>query len=139
MKAWVISSNPSTYDAREAFKAHPQVDWTIKNKFVAGDIVYIYEVTPPRGRGGIVYKTEVVQTNIAFEDKLDDEEFWAGEKYPPNLTLAIFCRLKLVSEARGTGLDLGSLKRHDFTAPQGQAYSLDKKPHLLEYIDSRFE
>jgi 5-methylcytosine-specific restriction protein A len=50
MSSWVISSNPNTYNAKDSFAENFEVDWVTNNKFTVGDIVYVYEVTPPRGR-----------------------------------------------------------------------------------------
>lgn len=56
MSTWVIASNPATYNAEGSLEASGQMDWVTNNKFELGDIVYVYEVIPPRGRGGIVHK-----------------------------------------------------------------------------------
>lgn len=116
-----------------------EVDWVTKNNFEVGDIIYIYEVIPPRGRGGIVYKTEVIKTHLSREEKLDDRRFWSGQVYPKNLTQQTrFSRLKLISEPTSDGLSLEVLKERGFTAPQSLAYTLDKKPDLLSYIQKHF-
>lgn len=139
MSSWVISSNPKTYNAEGSLAANDKVmDWVTNNKFEVGDTVYIYEVIPPRGRGGIVYKTTVTKTDISFAEKLKDREFWSDHVYPKNITQAIFSRLKLASELNSDGLSLKALKEHGFTAPQGQAYLLDNSPKLLAYIESQF-
>lgn len=140
MTSWVISSNPETYDAKEAFVDSNEVDWVTKQSFEIGDIVYIYEVIPPRGRGGIVYKTKAIKTNIPFNDKLEDRKYWAGQNYPKNMSQQTrFIRLSLISELNIKELSLESLKAYDFTPPQGLAHVLDKKPRLLSYIQSEFD
>ncbi len=139
MSSWVISSNPETYNAKGSLAANDKLmDWVTTNNFEAGDTVYIYEVIPPRGRGGIVYKTTVTKTNLSFEEKLKDHEFWPGHAYPNDVTRARFSRLKLASELNSYGLSLKVLKEHGFTAPQGHAYLLDNSPKLLAYIESQF-
>jgi intein/homing endonuclease len=140
MSSWVISSNPETYDAKEAFVESNEVDWVTKQNFEVGDLVYIYEVIPPRGRGGIVYKTKVTRTNILFDDKLEDRKHWSGQNYPKNMNQQTrFIRLSLISELNTKELTLESLKAYYFTPPQGLAHVLEKKPRLLSYIQSVFD
>jgi hypothetical protein len=140
VSSWVISSNPATYKAKRSLEENGEMDWVTKNNFAVGDTVYVYEVISHKGRGSIVYKTKVIKTNLLLKEKLDDREFWPGHTYPRNITeLTRFSRLKLVSEPNGNGLSLGALKEYSFTAPQGQAYLLDKKPVLLSYIQKHFK
>jgi hypothetical protein len=76
------------------------MDWVTSNKFAIGDVVYVYEVIPPRGRGGIVYKLEVVADDITMATKIDDRQFWAGGVYPKDLeSFPRIFRLKLIGEA----------------------------------------
>lgn len=139
MANWVLSSDPETYKAEEAFRQNGEVDWVTKNKFEVGDTVYVYEVIPPRGRGAIVYKTEVILTDLTLQNKFDDRIFWSGRVYPKDFTEQTrFTRLKLVSEAKGDGLSLAELAPYGFYAPQSKASKLDKKPALLSYVQQKF-
>lgn len=136
MSTWVISTNPvTTYSAEASLRANGQMDWVTNNKFKIGDIVYVYEVIPPRGRGGIVYKLEVIADDITMDTKIDDRQFWANGVYPQGLSSypRIF-RLKAVGEARDGVIPLKELKQRGFTAPQ-IAYTLDANPALVEYIE----
>ncbi len=136
MSTWVIASNPATYNAEGSLDANGQMDWVTGNKFELGDIVYVYEVIPPRGRGGIVYKLEVVADDITMATKIDDHQFWAGGVYPKDLdSFPRIFRLKLRGEAEGGVIPLKKLKQRGFTAPQGLANSLDANPVLIEYIE----
>lgn len=138
MSSWVISSNPTTYDAKSSLIENGEMDWVTKNNFAVGDIVYIYEVIPPRGRGGIVYKTKVIKTNLSLKEKLDDRRYWSGQTYPKNITgQTIFSRLKLIAEPSGGGLSLEEVKERGFTAPQGSAYRIVEP--LKAYIESFFQ
>lgn len=112
------------------------MDWVTRNRFDLGDIVYVYEVTPPRGRGGIVYKLAVVADDITMATKIDDHTFWANGVYPADLeSFPRIYRLKLVGEAKGGVIPLKKLRARGFTAPQGLANSLDSNPALIEYIE----
>lgn len=136
MSVWVIASNPATYNAEGSLDTNGQMDWVTNNKFELGDIVYVYEVIPPRGRGGIVYKLEVVADDITMATKIDDHQFWAGGVYPKDLDgFPRIFRLKLVGEAEDGVIPLKKLKQRGFTAPQGLANSLDANPVLIEYIE----
>ena len=136
MSTWVIASNPATYNAEGSLDTNGQMDWVTNNKFELGDIVYVYEVIPPRGRGGIVYKLEVVADDITMATKIDDHQFWAGGVYPKDLdSFPRIFRLKLVGEVEDGVIPLKKLKQRGFTAPQGLANSLDANPVLIEYIE----
>ncbi len=139
MSSWVISSNPETYNVEDYFNSGKEyVDWATVNNFRNGDIVYIYEVAPPRGRGGIIYKTKVIKTGFPFLDKLDDETYWNNNSYPSNLFSEKFSRLRLEDEQDNIGLKLSNLKEHGFHAPQGKAHLLDNNKKLLSYIEFQF-
>jgi hypothetical protein len=140
MHSWVIPSNPTKYDAKAAFMNNGEVDWVTNNNFNVGDIVYLYEVIPPRGRGGIVYKTAVVQTDIHLSNKIEDRKYWSGQAYPKDITeQTSFSRLKLIGEPNGKGLSYYELKLRGFSAPQFRAILLDKKPALMKYIQDFFD
>lgn len=136
MSTWVIASNPATYNAEGSLDTNGQMDWVTNNKFELGDIVYVYEVIPPRGRGGIVYKLEVVADDITMATKIDDRKFWGGGVYPKDLdSFPRIFRLKLLGEAEDGVISLKRLKQRGFTPPQGLANSLDSNPALIEYIE----
>lgn len=136
MNTWVIASNPATYNAEGSLKANGQMDWVTSNKFELGDVVYVYEVIPPRGRGGIVYKLGVVADDITMATKIDDRKYWAGGVYPKDLeSFPRIYRLKLLGEAEDGVIPLKGLKQGGFTAPQGLANSLTGKTGLIEYIE----
>jgi hypothetical protein len=139
MSNWVLSSNPTTYNLKNAFLDNPEVDWVTKQRFEVGDIVYIYEVIPPRGRGGIFYKAEVVETDISMKDKFDDRNYWANQIYPKNFAeLTRFIRIRLLEESNSINLSLKVLCDYGFSAPQGSAHLLDNKHSLLKHIQSQF-
>lgn len=136
MSTWVISCNPvKTYNVEASLQANGQLDWVTNNKFKLGDIVYVYEVIPPNGRGGIIYKLEVAADDITMATKIDDRKFWAGGVYPSDLdSYSQIFRLKIVGEAEDGVIPLARLKKRGFTAPQ-IAYTLDSNIPLIEYIE----
>lgn len=136
MSNWVIASNPATYNAEGSLQTNNQMDWVTSNKFAIGDVVYVYEVIPTRGRGGIVYKLEVLADDITMATKIDDRQFWGGGVYPKGLeSFPRIFRLRLIGEAEDGVIPLSKLKKRGFTAPQGLANSLDAHPALVEYIE----
>jgi hypothetical protein len=138
MSHWLISCNPSVYRHSDSFRKNGFIDWITLNNFEVGDIVYIYEVMPPRGRGAIVYKTEVVMANLLSSEKIDDSDFWRNGVYPKGYSEHKFSRLKLLSEMESSELTISTLRDYDFTAPQGPGHLLDKKPDLLNHIQTIF-
>ena len=73
MTNWIISANPNKYDVIAAYQKYNLIDWTQSAKFQVGDIVYIY-VSKPFQK--IMFKTEVLATDIELNDSFDDFEFW---------------------------------------------------------------
>ena len=136
MSSWVLSCNPQVYSHATSFRQNGFIDWVTVNRFEDGDIIYIYEVIPPRGRGAIVYKAEVAEVGLTLDNKTDDHVFWKDGVYPKDYSAYKFCRLKLISEKDDDSLSLESLRKHGFSAPQGFAYLLDNKPSLLKYIQN---
>ena len=138
MNSWVISCNPTKYNHAASFKENGFIDWITINDFKVGDTVYIYEVIPPKGRGGIVYKSEVIQASMSIDEKLDDRKFWKNGVYPSDYSGHKFSRLKLIGEVDDDRLSLNTLRDYGFTPPQGLGHLLDKKPTLLKYIEAIF-
>jgi hypothetical protein len=142
MSNWVLSNNPTTtYRAKQSLETDDGVmDWIARNKFEIGDVVYIYEVLPPNGRGGIVYKTEVTLTGLTLDTKIDDRECWVGGDYPEYITdRTRFNRLKLIGGPANGKIPYSELKEVGFIAPQVGAHRVDSKPSLLKFIEKRFK
>jgi len=145
MNHFVISSNPvEVYRAKDWFDdGNTQVDWisAVKNPLEVGDVVYIYEVVPKRGgRGGIVYKTKVIRTNLSLKNKFDDRTYWIGGDYPIYIKEnTIFNRLELVSTPSNGVLPLSALRKFNFHPPVNGAQSLDVDPELVHYIEEHFK
>jgi hypothetical protein len=144
MNHFVISSNPAdVYRAKDWLDdGNIQVDWisAAKNPLEVGDVVYIYEVVPRRGgRGGIVYMTKVIQTNLSLKDKFDDREYWVGRDYPIYIKEnTIFNRLELISTPNNGVLPLAALQKFGFHPPINGAQSLDMNQNLLHYVEEHF-
>lgn len=145
MSHFVISSNPvEVYRARDWFDdGNKQVDWisAARNPLAISDTVYIYEVVPSRGgRGGIVYRTKVIQTSLTLQNKFDDSAYWIGGDYPTYIKQdTIFNRLELTSTPNNGVLPLRALQEFGFHPPINGAKLLDTNPNLLHFIEQCFE
>lgn len=141
MNNWVLSSNPNTmYHVKESLDANGEMDWISENKDIkVGDIVYIYEVLPPRGKGGIVCKTQVTRIGLTLDNKINDVEFWVKDAYLKYFrNESRFNRLRRVSPPIKGIIPYQIIQTYGFVAPQRGVYSLDKKPELLKYIQECF-
>lgn len=145
MNHFVISSNPAdVYRARDWFDdGNKEVDWISakKNPLEVGDIVYIYEVVPNRGgRGGIVYKTKVVQTGLTIRIKFDDRFYWVGGNYPHYIDeKTTFNRLEVIGIPMNGLLSLSELKEFGFHPPINGAQLIKFDSSLLHFIEKSFQ
>ena len=74
MKHWIIPANPQRYKLADAIRElNGIIDWRQHNKFEIGDIVYIYCSRPI---SKIVYKMEVIATDITREYTIADQQYW---------------------------------------------------------------
>jgi hypothetical protein len=139
--SWVLSSNPTTtYLAVESLKDNDGVmDWISSRQLAIGDVVYVYE-TLSGGRGGIIYRTIVMETDLTMNTKIDDRKYWIGGDYPEYITEATkFNRLKLAGIPTNGIIPYRVIRGMGFTAPQKGVYSLDEKQNLLRYIEGCFD
>lgn len=72
IKHWIRSYDPTIYNFIRALKEQGYVHWNQKkNKYSVGDIIYLYASRPIQR---IVYKLEVVATDIEYYEGLDNDE-----------------------------------------------------------------
>lgn len=85
-KEWVVPSNPGYYDIVSAFEGTDTILWKQGRGIKKGDIVFIYAGAPV---SAILYKTEVVETDIPFDYRGDGLRIGAAmrvrlkKRYPP--------------------------------------------------------
>lgn len=129
MTHWLISANSKYYNHREAFRALKKIDW--KNpgvKYEVGDFVYVYATKPI---SAIEYKCIVEKTDIKYEEKIYDSNFWENKDDDRDHGKN-FVRLKLLSFLDSELLNLDFLKRNGLKqAPQSP---MRLKDDLLKYI-----
>jgi hypothetical protein len=115
------------------------MDWISSRQLAIGDVVYVYE-TLSGGRGGIIYRTIVMETDLTMNTKIDDRKYWIGGDYPEYITEATkFNRLKLAGIPINGIIAYRVIEGMGFTAPRKGVYSLDEKQNLLRYIEGCFD
>lgn len=134
MTNWIISANPTKYNVIAAYSKYDLIDWTQSANFEIGDIVYIY-VSKPFQK--IMFKTEVLATNIQREDAFDDDEFWLVN---PKLQVKENKKLARLKQ-------LGFVDSDHFALNQLLKYGLNKAPlgpvkvveTLQKHLDLHFQ
>lgn len=131
---WIMSANHKYYNHEQAFKDNNYIDWVKRANFNIGDTVYIY-TTKPIGR--VQYKTQVIKTNMPFEQKTNDEQYHLNDNSNGNHEDEKYNRLELVSICDSELLSLDYLKDAGLSAaPQRPTRIQDE---LVEYIESVFD
>lgn len=135
MKHWIIPANPQRYKLADAIRElNGIIDWRQHNKFEIGDIVYIYCSRPI---SKIVYKMEVIATDITREYTIADQQYWnTPSEFRTSLSNNRFFRISFLAENKSEKLTLEDLLNHGLNgAPQG---ALKVKEPLLNYLLDNF-
>ena len=136
MKYWIIPANPQRYKLDDALRdLNGVIDWRQHNNFEIGDVVYIYCSKPI---SQLVYKMEVIATNITSEHTIADQEYWSTpSEFKASLSNNRFFRISLLAENETEKLTLEDLLNHGLKgAPQG---ALKVKEPLLSYLQEVFQ
>ncbi len=131
---WLLSASAKMFDHASAFDKWGYIDWRQSGrKYNIGDIVYIY-CTKPIMR--VMYKTEVIATNLTKADIVNSELFWNDKDEYIRSLEGEFIRIKLLGYKDSDTLSFNNLKKHGLNgAPQGP---IKLVPALSEYINSCF-
>lgn len=135
MRYWIIPANPKLYRIADAIRdLNGIIDWKQHNNFEVGDIVYIYCSKPI---SQIIYKMEVIATNISREYTIADQQYWRNlSEFKTSLNNNRFYRISLLAENGTDKLTLDDLYNHGLNGvPQG---SLVVKEPLLSYLQEIF-
>ena len=136
MKYWIIPANPQRYKLKDALRElNGIIDWRQHNKFEIGDIVYIYCSKPI---SQIIYKMEVIETDITREYTIADQQYWSTpSEFKTSLSNNRFFRISILAENKTEKLTLDDLLNHGLKgAPQG---ALIVKEPLLNYLQKNFQ
>ena len=129
---WIVPSNPSKYNAIEAFKDLKMIDWGSSNNINIGDIVYIYVSEKIQS---ICLKTKVVKIAVEPHEIINDSKYVSeldkiGEKNNYNrLEL-----LQIFDIEQQKKLTFPMLQRHGLKSKIQRNEKL--KRELLQYIQS---
>lgn len=133
MKYWIISASEKVYDHYGAFDKIGYLDWGVKANMSVGDIVYLYFRSPIMR---IRCKTEVIKSNLQYDEITDDEEFWLNGN---NRTYKNkYVRLKLIGKTENSKLAYSLLKIHGIGNNTLQGNYEIKQQELIDYIEAAF-
>ena len=103
---WMISANEKKYNHTRAFEKWGFIDWKSLANYSVGDVVYIY---CSRTKKRVMFKTIVEKTNISFNEKVNDEDFWI-EKDEQNPVMT-YTRLRLLRTIDREELTLDNIRK----------------------------
>lgn len=111
MKYWIAPSNDRIFRIGDAIAAQGgMADWRTE-KFSVGDVVFVYKTKPELC---VRYKMEVIETEIQFDEALNQELFWTDlETYYGGIT-SKYARLKLLEEYPAGKYSIAILREHGF-------------------------
>lgn len=94
MASYLITANSKVYNHNQSFQDFGYIDWSDykRKNFKVGDTVYIYSSLPD---ARIRYQTEIIKTNIPFEESNYDHKYWKDYQMESRSS---FMRLKLLRE-----------------------------------------
>lgn len=130
MKYWIVPSNDHTFRLGDAIAAQGgEADWRTE-KFLVGDIVFIYKTRPEQR---IRYVMAVVRDGINFDQSFDQERFWTDKDTYYNGITSKYVRLKLIEEYSDDRLSLAQLHEHGFNGDPRSVREC-KDPNLLDFL-----
>lgn len=134
MTNWIIAANPNKYNVISAFEKYDLIDWTQSAKYQVGDYIYIY-VSKPYQK--IMFKVEVIKTDIANKDSFNDTEFYLDHSFFNENNERKFVRLKKLAYEVNDDLSLNSLLNKGLNrAPLGPIRVIES---LQNYLNNFFE
>ncbi len=101
---WVVPANPKYYDIINAFNNADTIMWKQSSNILKGDIVYVYVAQP---YSAIMYKCEVVETNIPYKYK------------DKNVSMQKVMKIKLIKKYEKNELTFKKLNEYGIKAIRG--------------------
>ena len=134
MQNWIIPANSNKYNHAASFEKNKFIDWRqVKNgKYAVGDIVYLYCTAPIKK---VVFKTQVIRTNMKYSDCIDDVEFWTDMKLYELSKSEDHARLLLLAQADRDELSLRRLESVENGLKGTVQHPTKISNALAEYID----
>ena len=125
---WVIPCNPKLYDIIGAFDKLDIIEWSQPNNTSIGDTVYIYVGGTYKA---IMYKCEVIATDLFGNRAYDDMEFYHGLEKRDDVR---YMKLKLIEKYPNNKFPLSELKTKGLTSVQGRSKVTSQ---LLNYLEEK--
>lgn len=123
---WIIPSNPKLYDVVGAFNKVDVIEWSQPNNTTVGDTVYLYVGGECKS---IMYKCEVIASNLIGNRSFDDIEFYKGLEKSDDVR---FMRIKLIEKYPAGKYPLKELRENGLTSVQGRSKATVQ---LMKYLD----
>ena len=124
----MIPCNPKLYDIIGAFDKLDVIEWSQPNNTSIGDTVYVYVGGQYKS---IMYKCEVIVTDLYGNRSYDDIEFYHGLEKSDDVR---YMKLKLLEKYSQGQYPLAELKEQGLTSVQGRSKAT---PQLLNYLEKQ--
>lgn len=134
---WLLPCNPTQFNIFDCFEERATVDWKQNRyNFQIGDICYIYCSANYKS---ILFKTEVIETDIDYSEYQDDLKYWTNIENEEELKQNTYARLKLIKKLSPNDDRLGfeKLKENGLTSPIQGPMKVPTKS-LIEKIEEVF-
>lgn len=125
---WVIPCNPKLYDIIGAFDKLDVIEWSQPNNTSVGDTVYVYVGGQYKS---IMYKCEVMATDLYGNRSYDDIEFYRGLEKSDDVR---YMKLKLLEKYCEGQYPLEELREKGLASVQGRSKAT---PQLMSYLESK--
>ena len=122
---WIIPCNPCYYDVVSAFEHLDVIEWNQTNNMTVGDTVYIYVTGEYKA---ILYKCEVVATNLHGNRSTEDDPYHLDMKKDPN---ARYMKLKRIEKYPADRYPLKDLLANGLTNVRGRSKATMQ---LMKYL-----
>lgn len=122
---WIIPCNPCYYDVVSAFEHLDVIEWNQTNNMTVGDTVYIYVTGEYKA---ILYKCEVVATNLHGNRSTEDDPYHLDMKKNPN---ARYMKLKRIEKYPADRYPLKDLLANGLTNVRGRSKATMQ---LMKYL-----
>ena len=142
---WLLPSSKKRFDLEACFAEYGEVYWRITNNFKRiskGDRGYVYSSVPDKA---ILYRFEVVESQIPYSRVLDRDDKFSKSKGETNKEFGanggLFVLIRVNGIVKDKRLSLPLLMKNGLKgAPQGAIrISQEEYKPLLDFIDANFE
>ena len=138
MKYWIVPCRESIFLIDVALAANKDehtgntfVDWRQSNDFTIGDIIFLYKASP---KSRIVYRMQVEQVGLSYDESTDKEIFWKDKPlFYDGLGSHRYVRFRLLMEYPDGLLTIKALREHGLRG-NIQGVMLCRNEELLNFL-----